>query len=99
MQLVEQHIIDKSDPRWQVIDEAVWFAKNIYNAANYIVRQSYIAGQGYPNYNAIEKRFKQRDLLPDQQLPMKVIQQVLKQVDHDWQAYLAALAEWQVHPA
>ncbi|MBZ0285439.1 MAG: transposase [Anaerolineae bacterium] len=97
MQLVERHLINQNDPRWQVIDEAAWFSKNIYNAANYLVRQAYIAGQGYLNYNAIEKRFKQRDLLPDQQLPLKVVQQVLKQVDHDWQAYFAALAEWKAH--
>jgi putative transposase len=98
MQLVEQHIIDANDPRWQTIDQAAWFSKNIYNAANYLVRQSYIAGRVYLNYNAIEKRFKQRDLLPDQQLPLKVVQQVLKQVDHDWQAFFAARAEWGTHP-
>src|SRR5687767_2648428 len=98
MQLVEKHIIEQNDPRWQVIDQEAWFSKNIYNAANYLVRQSYIGGQGYLNYNAIEKRFKQRDLLPDQQLPLKVVQQVLKQVDHDWQAYFAALAEWKAQP-
>ncbi|MDX1994509.1 MAG: transposase [bacterium] len=98
MQLVERHIIDHNDPRWAVIDEAAWFSKNIYNAANYLVRQSHLAGQGYLNYNAIEKRFKQKDLLADQQLPLKVVQQVLKQVDHDWQAYFAAYAEWEAHP-
>jgi len=98
MQLVEQHIIDHNDPRWKTIDEAAWFSKNIYNAANYLVRQAYFDAQGYLNYNAIEKRFKQQDLLADQQLPLKVVQQVLKQVDHDWQAYFAALAEWEAHP-
>ncbi|MCU0499927.1 MAG: transposase, partial [Anaerolineae bacterium] len=98
MQLVEQHIINQNDPRWQVIDQAAWFSKNIYNAANYQVRQSYIFTGVYLNYHVIEKRFKQRHLLPDQQLPLKVVQQVLKQLDHDWQAYFAALAEWKAHP-
>jgi putative transposase len=98
MQLVEQHIISKKDPRWKLIDAAAWFSKNIYNAANYLVRQSYLSGAGYLNYNAIEKRFKQRDLLSDQQLPLKVVQQVLKQVDHDWQAYFAAKAVWEAAP-
>jgi putative transposase len=98
MQLVERHIIDHNDPRWTAIDQAAWFSKNIYNAANYRVRQAYFAGQGYLNYQAIEKCFKRRHLLPDQQLPLKVVQQVLKQVDHDWQAYFAAYAEWEAHP-
>lgn len=42
MQLVEQHIINKRDPRWSVIDNACLLSKNLYNTANYIVRQEYI---------------------------------------------------------
>ncbi len=35
MQLVEQHIIIKTDPRFALIDAAAFAAKNLYNAANY----------------------------------------------------------------
>jgi putative transposase len=98
MQVVEQHIIDRHDPRWAAIDQAAWFSKNIYNAANYRVRQAFIFHDQHLNYNALEKHFKQHRLLPDQQLPLKVVQQVLKQVDHDWQAFFAAHAAWQEHP-
>ena len=35
MQLVEQHIINKTDSRFQSIDEAAFASKNLYNAANY----------------------------------------------------------------
>lgn len=95
MQLVEKHIIDRADPRWSVIDQAAWMSKNIYNAANYGLRQAYIFDGRRLSYNTIEKQFKQRHLLPDQQLPLKVVQQVLKQVDHDWETYFAALKAWQ----
>ncbi len=44
MQLVEQHCIDKQDLRYNVIDEAAFKSKNLYNAGNYEVRQSYIQG-------------------------------------------------------
>jgi len=98
IQRVERHIISQNDPRWQAIDRAAWFSKNIYNAANYLVRQAYILSGCYLNYNAVEKRFKKCNLLADQQLPMKIVQQILKQVDHDWQGYFAAVAEWRVHP-
>src|SRR5256885_12909169 len=77
MQLVEQHIIDRSDSRWQAIDAAAWASKNIYNVANYRVRQCYIREGRYLSYETLEKQFKQKDLLADQQLPMKVVQQVL----------------------
>ncbi|HTD20630.1 MAG TPA: RNA-guided endonuclease TnpB family protein, partial [Ktedonobacteraceae bacterium] len=42
MQLVEQTIIDRGDPRFAEIDHAAFAAKNLYNAANYLVRQSFI---------------------------------------------------------
>jgi hypothetical protein len=42
MQLVEQHIISKADPRFAPIDAAAFAAKNLYNAANYLVRQAFI---------------------------------------------------------
>jgi len=42
MQLVEQTIIDRRDPRFQEIDQAAFAAKNLYNAANYLIRQSFI---------------------------------------------------------
>jgi putative transposase len=98
MQLVEQHIIKSNDPRWAVIDHASWMSKNIYNAANYMIRQSYILDNKYLNYYYIEKHFKKNNLLADQQLPLKVVQQVLKQVDHGWHSYFAAMAEYKKTP-
>jgi putative transposase len=42
VQLVEQHCIRKSDPRYSVIDEAAFKSKNVYNAALYEMRQAFI---------------------------------------------------------
>ena len=42
MQLVEQTIISKSDPRFAAIDAASFAAKNLYNLALYEVRQSFL---------------------------------------------------------
>jgi putative transposase len=49
MQLVEKHIIEKSDPRHKAIDEAAFKSKNLYNATLYIVRQNFT----FWNYHAI----------------------------------------------
>ncbi len=38
MQLTEQHVIERKDPRYRVIDEAAFKSKNLYNAALYVVR-------------------------------------------------------------
>lgn len=66
MQLTEQHIIRPSDPRWQAIDRAAWFSKNIDNAANFCVRQAYIKEGRYTPYRVLETQFKKRDRLADQ---------------------------------
>lgn len=42
MQLVEQHVISRRDPRHAVIDEAAFKSKHLYNAANYEYRQAFI---------------------------------------------------------
>ena len=41
MQLVEQHIISRSHPNWQEVDDASFASKNLYNFANFAMRQSY----------------------------------------------------------
>jgi putative transposase len=96
MHLVEQHIIDKQDPRWSAIDAACFLSKNLYNAANYIVRQEYIFNRCFISYHKLDKLMKYN---PDYcALPRKVSQWVLKQVEHDWRTFFAAHAEWETHP-
>ncbi|MEH2260291.1 RNA-guided endonuclease InsQ/TnpB family protein [Nostoc sp.] len=91
MQLVEQRIIKKSNPAWQQIDAMSFAAKNLWNAANYCIRQSFVYGHGVPSYNSIDKLIK-----PCQKyktLPAKVAQQVLKLLDKSWKGYLRAIAQ------
>ena len=42
MQLVERHVIRRADRRFAAIDRAAFASKNLYNAANYVVRQSFL---------------------------------------------------------
>jgi hypothetical protein len=42
MQLVEQHCINRDDPRYSVIDGAAFKSKNLYNAALYEMRQAFL---------------------------------------------------------
>ena len=96
MQLVEQHIIAKNDPRFEPIDCAAFLSKNLYNAANYAVRQTFIFENRYILYNQMDKLMKHS---PDYcALPRKVSQWVLKQLDHDWQAFFAASRAYRENP-
>ncbi len=97
MQLTEQHVIARGDPRYAVIDAAAFAAKNLYNAALYILRQSYIFQERYLCYQEMDKRMQQT---PEYRaLPAKVAQQVLKGLDHNWQSFFAARTAYQEDPS
>jgi putative transposase len=96
MQLVEQHVITQQDVRFALIDAAAFAAKNLYNAANYVIRQAFIVDGLFLNYQAMHRRMKTTE--PYRALPRKVSQQVLKLLDGNWQSYFAALKRWEATP-
>jgi len=97
MQLTEQHIIKRDDPRYAVIDDAAFKSKNLYNAALYVVRQSFIFENKYLNYNAMDKLMKSHEAY--QALPAKVSQQVLKLLDKNWTSFFEALDAYKEDPS
>jgi putative transposase len=96
MQLVEQHIIGKGDPRFQGIDEMAFASKNLWNLANYYVRQSFIFEHIYLNTTAVYHLVKSSDAY--QALPRKVSNQVLIQLDRAWTAFFEEMEAYQEHP-
>jgi len=96
MQLVEQHIIKKTDSRYQVIDQAAFKAKNLYNAALYEVRQAFIKEGQYTSYPQLHALMKSHEAY--KALPRKVSQQVLKLLDKNWQSFFAACKVYRAHP-
>jgi len=58
MQLVEQHAIGRNDPRYAMIDEAAFKSKNLYNAALYEIRQSFIHMGVYLDYHEMDRRMQ-----------------------------------------
>ncbi len=97
MQLVERHVIKRNDPRFVAIDRAAFASKNLYNAAKYVVRQSFIHEGIYLNYHEMHRRMKDHDAY--KALPAKVAPWVLRLLDKNWQRFFAALAAWQEDPA
>ncbi|MBO0784079.1 MAG: transposase, partial [Ktedonobacteraceae bacterium] len=97
MQLVEQHVIKRGDPRYAIIDEAAFKSKNLYNAANYEIRQSFIHGGKYLNYNAVQRRMQHHDAYTA--LPAKVAQQVLMLLDKNWKSYFKACQAYREDPS
>jgi putative transposase len=96
MQLTEQHVICRSDPRYTVIDEAAFKSKNLYNASNYVVRHAFFAGTYLP-YQQMQRQMQTHEAY--QALPAKVSQQVLMQLDHDWESFFKARAAYKEDPS
>src|ERR1700693_2714608 len=97
MQLVEQHCIGKSDPRYSVIDEAAFKSKNLYNAALYEMRQAFFADGIYLNYNEIQRRMQPHEAY--KALPAKVSQQILMLLANNWESFKEAKKAYEENPS
>jgi putative transposase len=97
MHLVERHVIKRADPRFQAIDAAAFASKNLYNAANYAVRQSFIREGVYLNYYEMQRRMQDHEAY--QALPAKVAQWVLRVLDKNWRSFFEALSAWRADPS
>lgn len=96
MQLVEQTIIDRRDPRFVEIDHAAFAAKNLYNAANYLVRQSFIFQGVSLDHVKVFHQIKTHEAY--RALPAKVSNSILIQLHKNWMAFFKGMEEWKAHP-
>ena len=97
MQLTEQHVIDRKDPRFAVIDAAAFKSKNLYNAALYEIRQAFIHEGKYLNYNEMDRRMQSHEAY--KALPAKVSQQILMILDRNWTSFNEALKTYEQDPS
>src|SRR5215472_14326884 len=92
MQLVERHVIKRTDPRFRAIDAAAFAAKNLYNKALYATRQAFFQDGSLPGYPRLYQQMKGEPEYAA--LPRKVAQWVLKQVCTAWKSYKEAVVAW-----
>jgi putative transposase len=97
VKLVEQHVIDRHDPRYAAIDAAAFASKNLYNAALYEMRQAFIQEGRYLSYNEMDKLMQSHEAY--KALPAKVSQQVLMLLDKNWKSFKEGLEAYQEDPS
>jgi putative transposase len=97
MQLVEQHIIDRNDPRFAVIDAAAFKSKNLYNAALYETRQAFTHTGAYLTYNEMDKLMQSHAAY--KALPAKVSQQILLLLDKNWKSFKEGRKAYEEDPS
>jgi hypothetical protein len=61
MKCVEQHVIEKTHPQFPALDEMALASKNLWNLANYQVRQSFVFEHTYLDTTTIFHRIKHTD--------------------------------------
>jgi putative transposase len=96
MRRVEQHVIEKTHPHFQSIDDMALASKNLWNLANYHVRQAFIFQQTYLNNVTIFHLLKATEVY--KALPAKVANQVFLQLHRAWTSFFEAMEEYREHP-
>ena len=64
MKRAEQHVIERTHPLFRAIDQMALASKNLWNLANYQVRQSFIFQHIYLDNTALFHRIKHTDARP-----------------------------------
>ena len=96
VQRAEQIIIKKDHPKFKLIDEMCFHSKNLYNEANYVIRQKFIESGEYINYYDMNKEFKTHD---NYKLCMsQPANSTLRLLDKNWKSYFRAIKDWKAHP-
>ena len=97
MRRVEQQVIEQQHPHYQAIDALAFASKNLWNQANYQVRQAFILQHTYLNNSATFHLLKETEAY--RALPSKVANQVLLQLHQAWTAFFAATEVYRECPA
>ena len=71
-------------------------AKDLYNRANYVVRQQFFKDGRRVLYGELDALLKRE--LAYRMLPAQTSQQTLRLLDKNWKSFDEAMKEWKVHP-
>ena len=96
VQRCEQIIIKKDHPKFKIIDEMCFNSKNLYNEANYVLRQEFIENGNYISYYDMNKEFKTHE---NYKLTFsQPANCTLRLLDKNWKSYFKAIKDWKEHP-
>lgn len=81
----------------KTITELCHLSKNLYNEANYIIRQELFKTGKWTRYNDLNKQLKESS---DnyKALPTQTAQQILILLDKSWKSFFKAIRVWKAHP-
>lgn len=100
IQRVEKHLIKISNPYFEMLKDFCFKSKNLYNSANYQIRQKFINENIYLNYYNMDKLMKsiisEEGFVNDyKEMPTaQSAQQCLRLLDKNWKSFFKSIKEW-----
>lgn len=100
MNRVEKHIIKPNNKYYNLLDEFCYKSKNLYNYANYTIRQEFINNGKWLRYNDLDKLLKQEGNNFDyKNMPLaSTSQQCLKLLDKNWKSFFQSIKDYNKNP-
>lgn len=94
---VEQQLIKKNNPIWKVVDQYCFYSKNVYNQANYLIRQEFINNNNKLSAYDVQKLMQTMDCYKE--CGSQAAQKTIQLLDKMWKSYFVAIKDWQKNPS
>ena len=91
---VERHVIKPTDKRYAQIASICHKSKNLYNYANYILRQAFITDKKLPKEYDLTKLLAKENQVDYRSLPAQTSQQVIKLLYKNYKSFFKALKSY-----
>lgn len=100
MNRVEKHIIKQNNKYYSLLDEFCYKSKNLYNYANYTIRQEFVNNGKWIRYNDLDKLLKQEGNDFDyRNMPLaNTSQQCLRLLDKNWKSFFQSIKDYNKNP-
>jgi len=88
----QTHMIRKEHKLYKYCDETCLKSKNLYNYANFIVRQEFITNGRWISAFDLNKMLKGEDVFKE--LPSKASQQIMILLGKNWKSFFKSIKDW-----
>lgn len=93
---VEQQFIRKNHPLYKIIDKYCFYSKNVYNQANYLIRQSFIKENKILSAYDVQKIMQPMECYKE--CGSQSAQKTIQLVDKAWKSFFKAYKDYLLHP-
>ena len=99
LEVIEMNV-KRTEQIWMRSDKNIsslcHISKNLYNEANYLIRQEFFKNGKWVRYNELDKELKESENYKS--LPAQTAQQILRLLDKSWKSFFKAIKEYKAHP-